>query len=427
MTRSIELPYGDGTVTVSVPQRKLVGVFEPHGLTAVSDPAAALREALANPVGAPPLRERARGVRSVAIAVEDATRPVPNALLLDAVMEELAAAGVDCEAVKVVVATGLHRSLTPDEQNQTLGRWKGRLQIENHDANNAEGLAYLGRTSLGTELSINRTFLEAQLKITTGDVEYHQFCGYGGGAKCVYPGLADAAAIRANHSRMDLPGTVAGRIEGNPVREEIDEAGRMAGLDYNLSVALDAAHRIVAARAGDPRGSFRQACRFVDRMYEVAVSRPADLVIASAGGHPKDLDLYQSQKAIEEATRVVKPRGHVLVFARCEEGSGSRPFEEWMDAARTPQDIIARIKRNFVMGGHKAYQIARAIQRADVHLFSRLPPERVRAWMMRPVASPAQVEDLITAAESIIVLPQATLTLTRLPSEYGEKTGNSRS
>lgn len=139
-------------------------------------------------------------------------------------------------------------------------------------------MTYLtGTTSLGTEISINRSFLDADLRITTGDVEYHQFCGYGGGVKCVYPGLADAAAIRANHSRMDLPGTGPGSVDGNPVRREIDEVGRMARVNFNISIAMDAEHRIVAVRAGDPDLSFRQACRFIDKMYAVEVPRRADI------------------------------------------------------------------------------------------------------------------------------------------------------
>jgi nickel-dependent lactate racemase len=329
--------------------------------------------------------------------------------LIDSVLSELEAAGVSPRNVKVIVATGLHRPMTNDEMAAALGRWHGRVEHENHDAADPQRLTRLGTTSLGTEIAVNRSFIEADLKITTGDVEYHQFCGYGGGVKCVYPGLADAAAIRANHSRMDLPGTGPGRIDGNPVREEVNEVGRMAMVDFNISVAMDAEHRIVAARAGDPDQSFRQACRFVDEMYAVAVPRRADLVIASPGGYPKDIELYQSQKAIEEATHVVQPDGNVLVTARCEEGSGSQRFEQWMDAAYTPDDIIRRIQDEFVMGGHKAYQIAREVQRANIHLHSQIPPGRVRAWMMTPVQSIQDIDRLIDRARSIIVLPQATL------------------
>ncbi len=405
----IELPYGHDTVSVSVPSDKLVGTFLPRQLAPVSDPAGALREAMANSVASERLRDKAAQAKRVAIAIEDATRPVPNSLLVDAVMTELDAAGISPDQVKVIVATGLHRPMTPDELDTALGRWRGLVASENHDAEDPQRLVRLGKTSLDTEISVNRSFMEADLKITTGDVEYHQFCGYGGGAKCIYPGMADAAAIRSNHSRMDLPGTGPGNIDGNPVREEINEVGRMAGVDFNVSVALDADHRIVAVRAGDPDLSFRQACCFVDEMYSVEVPSRADLVIASPGGHPKDIDLYQSQKAIEEATQVVKPGGDVLVTARCGEGGGSELFEAWMNEAYTADDIIRRIKENFVMGGHKAYQIAREVQRANIHLYSETPPGRVRTWLMQPVRSTTDIEKLIAAAESVIVLPQATL------------------
>jgi len=351
----------------------------------------------------------ASGATRVAIGIEDATRPVPNAVLVDAVMTELDAAEVSPERVKAIVATGLHRPMTDDELRRALGRWFGIIRHENHDAEDPQRLARLGTTSLGTEISINRSFMEADLKITTGDVEYHQFCGYGGGAKCVYPGLADAAAIQANHSRMDLPGTGPGNLDGNPVREEIDEVGRMAGVNFNVSVAMDAEHRIVAASAGDLELSFRQVCRFVDEMYSVEVPGRADLVIASPGGHPKDIDLYQSQKAIEEATQVVQPNGNVLVTAQCGEGSGSQQFEAWMEEAYTADDIIRRIKEDFIMGGHKAYQIAREVQRASVHLYSEIPPGRVRSWLMTPVRSTMDIDRLIARSRSVIVLPQATL------------------
>jgi len=411
----IDLPYGHETVAIEVPSEKLVGTFLPRALSPVSDPAVALREALASPVSSSQLRDLAAGAKSVAIGIEDATRPVPNALLVDAVMVELEAGGISPKQVKVIVATGLHRPMTDKELADALGRWFGVVEHENHDANDPHGLAPIGTTSLGTEISVNRSFMEADFRITTGDVEYHQFCGYGGGAKCVYPGLADAAAIRTNHSRMDLPGTGPGRIDGNPVREEINEVGRMAKIGFNVSVAMDESHRIVAVRAGDPDQSFRQACQFVDEMYVVEVPRRADLVIASPGGHPKDIELYQSQKAIEEETQVVEPGGNVLIVARCDEGSGSRLFEEWMDADYSPEDIIRRIQDEFVMGGHKAYQIAREIQRAKVYLYSEIPPGRIRSWMMNPVKSTDDIDRLIDRAQSIIVLPQATLTRAILP------------
>ncbi|MCX7011636.1 MAG: nickel-dependent lactate racemase [Candidatus Sumerlaeota bacterium] len=409
----IQMPYGRESVSLSIPDHKLIGVFEPRLLPPAPDPAAALRAAIEQPIGVARLRERAREARRIAITIEDATRPVPNALLLDAVMDELQAAGVDPAQVTVIVATGLHRGLSEKEMAESLGRWNGRARIENHDAKNAD-LVPLGVTRLGTRISLNRTFMEADLKILTGDVEYHQFVGYGGGCKSVYPGLADAAAVETNHSRMDMPGTGSGRYEGNPVRQEIEEVGRMARVDFILSVALDSAHRLVAARAGDPVLAFCENCRDIDRMYAVDVPERADLVIASPGGHPKDLDLYQTQKAMEEATHIVKPGGAVLTFAACPEGTGSKLFETWMEEAFDPRDVIERIHAKFVMGGHKAYQIAREAQRATLHLYSQLPPGKVRGWFMHPVRNVEEAQRLVDGAPTISVLPQATLTHTVL-------------
>jgi nickel-dependent lactate racemase len=417
----IVLPYGHDTITVHVPADKLIGVFLPRSLPPLPDPASAVRQALVEPVAGPPLRELGARAPRVAIAIEDTTRPVPNALLIDALMTELLLAGVTPAQVTAVVATGLHRPLTEQEMAAALGRWHGNVSCENHDAHDPNRLARLGRTSLGTEISLNRSFLEADLKITTGDVEYHQFCGYGGGVKCVYPGLADAAAIRANHARMDLPGTGPGSIDGNPVRQEVDEVGRMARVDFNVSLAMDAEHRIVAVRAGSPDVSFRQACAFVDRMYDIPVPQRAELIIAAPGGYPKDINLYQSQKAIEEATQVVQPGGRVLLVARCEEGSGSERFEQWMEAAYCPDDIVRRIRQDFVMGGHKAYQIAREIQRAEIHMYSEIPPGRVRSWLMTPVRSIAEIGQRIAHARSVMVLPQATLIRARVASLPGSK------
>lgn len=412
----IDLPYGRDAVSVQVPGEKLVGVFAPRPLPPVADPPETLRQAMQHPVSTPRLRDMAAKASRAAVVIEDATRPVPQAFLLDAVMAEIEAGGLSPQQVVVIVATGLHRPMTEEEMAGALGRWFGVVDSENHDANDPKHLVHLGTTSLGTDISLNRSFLQADLRITTGDVEYHQFCGYGGGVKCIYPGLADAAAIRMNHSRMDLPGTGPGLIDDNPVRKEVDEAGCMAGVDFNVSVVMDDKHRIVAARAGDPNLSFRQACRFVDEMYSIEVPRRADLVIASPGGHPKDINLYQSQKAIEEAIHVVVPGGDVLLTACCEEGSGSELFEAWMQDAYTADDVIHRIKENFVMGGHKAYQIAREVRHANIHLYSEIPPGRVRSWLMSPIRSSSDVDKLIARSRSVVVLPQATLVRTCVAS-----------
>lgn len=404
------IPYGKEKRWVEIPEAKLLGFLQPRSVAPLENVSELLKSKLRQPVGASPLASRAVGGRAV-VVVDDSTRSVPSAILLDAVMEELLAGGTSPPQVTLLVATGLHRPLTEPEKNQILGRWKGRVSVECHDARNRQRLLEVGTTSLGTRILINRTFMEANLKILTGDVEYHQFCGFGGGAKSVYPGLAGAEAIQSNHSRMDWEGTGCGLLEGNPVRAEIEEVGRMVGVDHLLSVVLNREGRIVSVHAGDVELAFREACRVVDRIYRVTAPGRADLVIVSPGGWPKDLTLYQSQKAIEAALRVVEPGGTVIVSAACTEGSGSRRFERWMEEALNPEEILTRIQGSFEMGGHKAYQIARAVCRAEVYLYSTLCPDRVNSWFLNPLRRWDEVKSFVDKAKRVIVLPQATLTL----------------
>jgi len=412
MSRRLSLPYHTGRLDLEVPDDKLLGYFEPTRFAPLADVSGSLERSLRQPLGAAPLRQIAAGKRSVAIVIDDATRAVPNALLLDATMSELRAAGIDPGQVIVLVATGLHRKLTEDELRDALGPWHGLVRVENHDADDENLLVSVGTTSLGTRLRVNRLFVEAELRILTGDVEHHQFCGYGGGAKSILPGLADRESIRLNHSRMDWPGAGPGRIDGNPVRREIDEAAEMAPVHFLLAVVLDPEHRVVSVHAGDLRQAFRSACLDVDRMYRVRLPGRADLVVASPGGHPKDASFYQSQKALEAAIRAVRPGGDVALAAACPEGSGSALFEQWMEEAHTPQDVVERIKRDFVMGGHKAYQVARGLKQARVHLYSMLSPGKVRCWFMHPLSDWSQVARLVEQAGKISVLPHASMTLT---------------
>ena len=423
MSTTVYIPYGRDAVGLELPPEKLVGCFPPGAIDPPEEPETLVRRALARPVGTPALRQLARSASSAVIVVDDSTRRVPSAVLVDEVVQELSAGGLGPDRAVVVVATGLHRPARADELADILGRWNGLVPIENHDAARPDALTKVGVTRLGTEISVNRTFMDADLKILTGDVEFHQFCGYGGGAKSVYPGLADAESIRRNHSRMDLEGTGPGVLDGNPVRDEIEDVARMTGASFLLTVVLSPRAEIVAAFAGDVGRAFREACREVDRLYRATLPRPADLAIVSPGGWPRDASLYQAQKAIESGLRVLGPGGRILLFAECREGSGSAEFERWMETATGPDDIVRRIREGFVMGGHKAYQIARAVSRAPVHVFSELPAAAVASWLLRPVRGLDEVGELIGASGSVAVLPQAPLTLVSASAEGAAEAG----
>jgi nickel-dependent lactate racemase len=367
------------------------------------------------PIGALPLSVLAQARHSAAIVIDDATRRVPTAAMVRPIVEQLRGAGIPAEGITVVVATGLHRPLNGEEARHVLGGLP--LPLINHDPHDAGQLVDLGKTSRGTPLRVNRTVARAELRVLTGDVELHQFVGYGGGAKSVLPGICDAEGIRLTHAKMDSPGAGPGRIDDNPVRLDIEEAADLLGVDFLVNVVLNSRGEVVRAVAGNVHAAFRAGVAIVDQMYKVRVAEPADVVICSPGGYPKDIDLYQAQKAIRSARRIVKPGGTIIALAECREGHGSDLAYAWARHARSPLDIIDRHRKQFVMGGHKAYQLAADAQYATVYLYSSMPEEVVEAFFLKPLSDLRQAEAMIAGAGSIVVLPQATLTLPLLPGQ----------
>lgn len=413
MGRHVSLKFGTGEVRLEIPEENLVGIIEPRERPAVPDPVAEVRRALAEPIGSPRLSQMALRGRRVAIMVSDITRPSPTSILLPPLLDELMAAGVRPEDVTIVFGMGIHRPHTPEEQRSLVGdgvfarfRCVDSCQLE---------AVVLGHTSRGTPIEVVRPVAEADVRIATGNIEFHYFVGYTGGAKAFMPGASTRRAIEHNHAMQLEPGAGPGRLEGNPVREDIDEFGARLGIHFILNAVLNSKKQMVACVAGDFIKAHRAGCRIVDDMYKVPIPELADVVLASAGGHPKDINVYQAQKALDNACWAVKPGGIIILVASCREGFGEATFERWMMEARTAQDLIERLKAGFVLGGHKAAAIARVLQKARVWLVSDLPPGLGRVLMFEPFGSVQQAwqEALAQKGPALraIVMPYAGSTL----------------
>jgi nickel-dependent lactate racemase len=389
MSTTIQLPYGDASLSVAIPSQNLLGVVMPRqNVVEQLDEDKLLRAALDHPIGTPPLRDLARRGQRVAIVTSDLTRPCPSARLLPYILDELAAAGVPNEDIFIVMGLGLHRSMSAAEMDQAVGpAVHRRIAVLNHDAND---IIRLGVTSRGTPVEIFRPVVEADLRICLGNLEFHWFAGYSGGAKAILPGVASKATVTANHGLMIQPGVGAGRIQDNPLRMDIEEGVAMLGVDFILNVVVDGEHRIIGAVAGDVTAAHRRGCQMIAERGMVKVERKADIVIASAGGFPKDINMYQAHKGLENASYFVRDGGVIILAAECREGWGNQTFEAWMKAARSPQDILERIQREFQLGGHKAAGIANIERRARVFLTSAMPDDQVNQMFMTPFAGPQQ-------------------------------------
>ena len=249
----------------------------------------------------------------------------------------------------------------------------GQYAIENAAVidSDPERCKLIGTTSRGTPVEAFEEAVKADLLIATGNIEYHYFAGYSGGAKAVMPGICNRRSIQANHSMMLDERSASGKAAGNPVREDIEEAGKMAGIDYVFNVILGDNKKIIGAVAGANNQAWLEGVKKYDDIYMIEVDKPADIVIASAGGDPKDLNFYQSQKALENVKDLVNPGGVIILAASCREGFGEDVFEEWMDDATDYQLISKRLRENFVLGGHKAVAVARVVSERKVFLYSQ--------------------------------------------------------
>ena len=414
---TLEFGYGNGTQCVDVPKENVLGVLLPNEMEYGATGRDAVALALENPVGSPKLRNLVKSGQKIAIVTSDISRPLPSYDILPAVLDELYQAGVKAEDITVVLALGTHRRHTEEEKKRLVGsRCYEEVRCVDSDPNDC---VHLGVTSRGTPVDITRVVAEADFRICLGNVEFHYFAGYSGGAKAIMPGVSTPEAIQCNHRMMVSADACAGKLEGNPIREDIEEAGAICGIDFIVNVVLDEHKKIVHAQAGDVTRAHRAACQYLDKMYRIPIREKADIVIVSQGGAPKDANLYQTQKALDSAKHAVKKGGTIILIGACPEGFGSKNFEKWLLEAPSPQYMVQRIGQNFELGGHKAAAIGMVLENADVDLVSEMDPALVKSIFLNPFATAQEAFDHATKKygdkATVIAMPYGGATLPIAP------------
>ncbi len=413
----LEFGYGSGVQTVELPEKNLVAILESNPVAHERRGEDAVRYALAHPIGAGLLRDTVKADQRVAIITSDISRPLPSYDVLPAVLDELYAAGLSPSQITVVFALGSHRRHTQEEMKRLVGeRCFNEVRCVDSDINDC---VHMGVTSCGTPVDIDRTVAEADFRICLGNIEFHYFAGYSGGAKAIMPGVSTPAAIQANHRMMLSPDACAGKLEGNPIRADIEEAGAVCGVDYIVNAVLDEHKHIVYAVAGEVTQAHRVGCAYLDKMYRKPIPARADIVLVSQGGAPKDANLYQTQKALDNAKHAVKSGGTIILMGACNEGLGSKTFEEWLTKAPTAHSMVERIGREFVLGGHKAAAIGMVLENADIDLISEMEDDFVRSIFLNPRHSAQEAFDAAFAKygpdATVIAMPYGGATLPIAP------------
>ncbi|MBE3036928.1 MAG: nickel-dependent lactate racemase, partial [Candidatus Atribacteria bacterium] len=351
-----------------------------------------LKNLLKNPIAYASRKELIfqKKASKILIIVNDITRPTPYEVILPPLLDELHQIGIKKENIIFMVATGIHRSNSQEEIKEIFGEHIfSAYKFINHDCDDLRSKD-LGNLKSGNKLWVDPMVSDSDFIITTGVIVPHYFAGFSGGRKSILPGICGRKTIEANHARMVHPNARAGNLKGNPVHQEMQEAAEKVGVDFNINVVTNEHHEIIEIVAGELLASWQQGVEICKQIYICPIEKKADVVIASAGGYPKDINVYQAQKALDNAYQAVKSGGTIILLAECSEGYGEPTFEKWIEEANTPDDIIKRLKNKFVLGGHKAYSIAKLTKEVEVILISSLPPEKVHKLFFIPMENIAQ-------------------------------------
>ena len=377
----VELKKGTEVLDLEIADLNLLDVLVPSNLPSGLNEKEIVRTSILNPIGSRPLNEIFNSEDRVVIITSDITRPMPTYKVLPMLVDELLKAGVQKENIEVVFARGSHRFHSEDEKRHLMGEMYGVIKCFDSDS---EKLVHVGTTSRGTPVDIEERVMKANKRICLGNVEYHYFAGFSGGYKAIMPGVSTPSAITLNHRLMVSEKAKAGNISDNPVRQDIDEAGKMVGVDFIVNVILNTKKEIIDCFAGDATLAHKEACKKLEAIYASNISEKADIVVVSNGGAPKDLNLYQTQKALDNAGHAIKYNGVIILIGSCIEGFGNKTFEEWMLNYNNPDDMINKLHEHFMLGAHKATAIAMLKKKCDIYFVSDMDEETVKKTFLKP-------------------------------------------
>jgi nickel-dependent lactate racemase len=387
----VRLAYGKEGLWVELPDNN-VTVVEPRFVPGLPGETEAIRSALREPIGTPPLRDLVKRDDTVAIVFSDITRPQPRERMLPVLLEELA--HVSPENIVLINALGTHRPNTGEELIEMLGQEIAEgYRIVQHDAWDKENMVYLGPTSFGHETYINGVYMEARVKILTGFIEPHFFAGFSGGPKAVLPGLADERSVLGNHDAemTGHPRATWGVTEGNPIWEEMREMAAKTEPTFLLNVTLNKDKEITGVFAGDVWQAHAAGTAFARESVMVPVPKPFDIVVTTNSGYPLDLNLYQAVKGMSAAALVVKEGGSIIAAAECWDGIPDHgEYKNILKMADSPQQLLEVISApGFLMQDQWEAQVQAQIQlKADVYVkTSYLSDEQIREALLLPCHS----------------------------------------
>lgn len=412
----MELKYGRKTLEFEIESSRILDILTANEKEGLKDPLAEVEKFLKDPVGTAPLAEllAAEEIKELVIIVNDVTRFTPYNYLLPPLLKTISEAGIENEQVTFIVATGVHSPHSKEQNKEIFGE-----EIDNNynfiHHNCDQDLADQGKLSTGNQLKINKRVAEADFLITTGVILPHYMAGFSGGRKSLLPGVAGRESIENNHAMMVDVIEEKPQLEANPISREMFEAAEKVGIDFILNVVTNSSREIVQVAAGDYLQAWETGIDTSAEMYHLPLAEKAEAAIVSSGGFPRDINIYQAQKALDHADHAVKKGGTIIWVAECSEGYGEERFEKWMNEAEKPEDNVERIKKKFLIGGHKAFAISKVAAEKEIILISSLSRSQTENIFARKMNTIQEAVDYLKekygADYSAYIFPQGSLTV----------------
>jgi len=414
MKLKVGIPYGRETINVRVDEENIGEIIFPNEVR-IGDEEITLQQALAKPMASKRFDEFLSDAKDILFLINDATRPTPTAKVLKILFPM-----VKDKNIRFLIATGMHRAPTEEEYVEIFGELYEMLRdrIYAHDSKKEEDMVHLGTSKNGTEMYVNKMAVQAHKIVIIGSVEPHYFAGYTGGRKSFLPGIAAYSTIEQNHKLALKASAKALSLEGNPVHEDMEDAILTIKEKeiFAIMTVLDRNERIYAATAGDITESLKAAIDHAHRVFSVEIKEKADIVVAVAP-YPMDIDLYQSQKALDNGKLALHDNGILILVSKCRMGVGSDTFVKLLSSCQTPQETLDKIDKEFKLGYHKAAKMAEIARWAQMWAVTSLDDELMKSVFIKPFDS---LQEAIDAAitekgeERILFLMNASLTVPKL-------------
>ncbi len=420
MKKNYQFRYGNTTVTLPIEENQVIGVIEGNETPVLDDIEGELYKVLDNPVESAPLSEVASKASSIAIIVSDMTRfwmrqDIIVPLLVRYLVEKC---GRKYEDLEIIIATGTHVGGSEEElRTLVTSDIYDKVKTVNHDCR-ADDLVYLGTTSYGTPVKVNKDAADADLVICLGAATYHVMAGFGGGRKSILPGISSLETIKHNHAYSLAPDKFItnpeignGVLDGNPLNEDMLEAAAMMKNLFMVTLVTDTEFRLSSIFAGHWRKSWEAACEEVRRIYRVPVKEKADVVITSCGGFPKDESLYQGTKAVDNVISALKDGGTLVLLLEGRNGGGSPDYFDWIKPL-VNGTFEKELRENFTVGGYIFFLNCEQAARFNILMYSSIPAETVAPMGIKSYDNLDKLmEDAHLEGKSIYVIPTGSTVL----------------